>query len=85
MKITKRQLQQIIKEEKAKILKEQDVNPLPPSQVTTMIEEAILETVYDIVAENDLSDGMQVPDETVHAIADGLRRAANTFTKEQGL
>ena len=82
MKITKRQLRRIIKEEKAKILKEQD---LPPSQVVTMIEEAILETVYDIVAENDLSDGMQVPAETVQAIADGLRKAANTFTKEQGL
>lgn len=84
MKITKRQLRRIIKEEKAKLIKEQ-VNPLPPSQVTTMIEEAILEAVYDIVAENDFSDGMQVPTETVHAIADGLRKAANTFTKEQGL
>ena len=84
MKITKKQLRRIIKEEKAKLIKEQ-VNSLPPSQVTTMIEEAILETVYDIVAENDFSDGMQVPDETVHAIADGLRKAANTFTKEQGL
>ena len=85
MKITKTQLRRIIREEKVKILKEQDVNPLPPGQVTTMIEDAILEAVYDIVAENDFSDGMQVPAETVHAIADGLRKAANTFTKEQGL
>lgn len=82
MKITKRQLRRIIKEEKAKLLKEQSMTA---PQVVTMIEEAVLESVYDIVAENDLSDGMQVPDEIVHAIADGLRRAANTFTKEQGL
>ena len=85
MKITKRQLVKIIKEEKAKILKEQDVNPVPPSQVATMIEEAILETVYDMVAENDLSDGMQVPADIGQAIAQGLRNAADTFIQEQGL
>ena len=66
------------------MLKEQ-VNPLPPHQVATLFEEAILETVYDIVADNDLSDGMQVPAETVQAIAQGLRSAADAFTKEQGL
>ncbi len=82
MKITKRQLRRIIKEEKAKLLKEQD---MPTSMIVTMVEEADLESVYDIVAENNLSDGMEVPAEIVHAIADGLRKAANTFTKEQGL
>ena len=82
MKITKRQLRRIIKEEKAKILKEQDANP---SQVATMIEEAILESVYDIVADNDLSDGMQVPTDIGQAIAQGLRNAADTFLQEQGL
>ena len=85
MKITKRQLRRIIKEEKAKILKEQDVNPVPPNQVETMIQEAILETVYDIVAENDLSDGMQVPADIGQAIAQGLRNAADSFLQEQGL
>ena len=82
MKITKKQLRRIIKEEKAKILKEQDMNP---PQVMEMIEEAILESVYDIIADNDLSDGMQVPDDIGQAIVQGLRNAADSFTQEQGL
>tara|TARA_B100001094_G_scaffold332764_1_gene406368 strand:- start:440 stop:688 length:249 start_codon:yes stop_codon:yes gene_type:complete len=82
MKITKRQLRRIIKEEKAKIIKEQDMNP---SQLATMIEEAILENVYDIVADHDLSDGMQVPPDIGQAIAQGLRNAADSFLQEQGL
>ena len=40
MKVTKTQLRRIIREEKAKMLKEQ-ANPLPPHQVATLIEEAM--------------------------------------------
>ena len=82
MKITKHQLRRIIKEEKAKLLKEQ---AMAAPQVAAMIEEAILETVYDMVADNDLSDGMQVPADTGQAIAQGLRNAADSFLQEQGL
>ena len=82
MKITKRQLRRIIKEEKSKLLKEQD---MPTSMIASMIEEAILETVYDIVADNDLSDGMQVPEDVGQAIVQGLRNAADSFTQEQSL
>ena len=82
MKITKRQLRRIIKEEKAKLLKEQD---MPTSMIASVVEEAVLEIVYDIVADNELSDGMQVRADAVQAIAQGLRDAADAFTKEQGL
>jgi len=82
MKITKHQLRRIIKEEKAKLLKEQ---AMAAPQVAAMIEEAILETVYDMVADNDLSDGMQVPADIGQAIAQGLRNAADSFLQEQGL
>ena len=82
MKITKKQLRRIIKEEKQKLLKEQDMNA---PQVMAMIEEAILENVYDIIAEYDLSDGMQVPNDIGQAIVQGLRNASDSFTQEQGL
>ena len=82
MKITKQQLRKIIREEKANILKEQS---MPAQDVASMIEEAILENVYDIIAEYDLSDGMQVPNDIGQAIVQGLRNAADSFTQEQGL
>lgn len=82
MKITKQQLRKIIREEKANILKEQI---MPAQDVAAMIEEAILENVYDIIAEYDLSDGMQVPNDIGQAIVQGLRSAADSFTQEQGL
>jgi len=82
LKITKSKLRRIIKEEKAKLLKEQ---AMAAPQVAAMIEEAILETVYDIVADNELSDGMQVPADIGQAIAQGLRNAADSFLQEQGL
>ena len=85
MKITKRQLRRIIQEEKAKLIEEQNVNPLRPHRIEALIKEAVMETVYDIVAENDLSDGMQIPVDTVQAIAQALRVAADEFTSQQGL
>ena len=73
MKITKRQLRRIIKEEKRKVLNEQA--SVSPDEVRI----AVLDTVYDIMF--NLPDD----DETKQAIAAGIMDAADTFMKDEGL
>ena len=73
MKVTKRQLRRIIKEEKQKVLNEQaSVSP-------EAVEEAVLNTVYEIMFATTWDD------EIKQAIAAGIMNAADTFMKDQGL
>ena len=52
-----------------------------------MFKEAIMEVVYDIAAEQELTepDGMQIRAEAVQAASAALSDAAREFYKEQGM
>jgi len=86
VKITKRQLRRIIKEEKQKILKEAPAGQYD-QRMYEMFKEAILETVYDVAVEQDLTepDGMNITAEAVQAASAALSDAAREFYKGQGM
>jgi len=79
LKITKRQLRRIIKEERAKLLKEAPAGQYDQA-IANMITEGVMEVVYDIVAENDLGRGsIELDEVTVESIAAGLKEAARQW------
>jgi len=86
MKITKRQLRRIIKEERAKLLKEAPAGQYD-QRLYEMFKEAIKEVVYDVAAEQGLTepDGMNVTVEAVQAAMAALSDSAREFSREQGL
>ena len=86
MKITKRQLRRIIKEEKAKLLNEAPAGQYD-RRIYEMFKEAILETVYDVAVEQGMTDpgGMNIDGEAVQAASAALADAAREFYKEQGM
>ena len=86
MKITKRQLRRIIKEEKAKLLKEAPAGQYD-RRIYDMFKEAIKEVIYDVAVEKGLTDegGMQIDAEAVQAASAALADAAREFYKEQGM
>jgi len=84
MKITKRQLRRIIKEEKRKVLNEQNsVNEVmdvgDELKLVNDVTAAVLDAVYEIM--------FNLPDDlgAKRAIAAGIMDAADTFMKDQGL
>jgi hypothetical protein len=84
MKITKRQLRRIIKEEKRKVLNEQDsVNEVmdvgDELKLVNDVTAAVLDAVYEIMFNR--GDDYAVK----QAIAAGIMDAADTFMKDQGL
>lgn len=86
MKITKRQLRRIIAEEKQKLLSEAPAGQYDQG-LYEMFKEAIMEVVYDIAAEQELTDpdGMQISAEAVQAASAALSDAAREFYKQQGM
>lgn len=86
MKITKRQLRKIIKEERARLLREAPAGQYD-SRIYEIFKEAILETVYDVAVEQDLAEpgGMNITAEAVQAAGAALSAAAREFYKEQGM
>ncbi|MBJ84920.1 MAG: hypothetical protein CMB52_05340 [Euryarchaeota archaeon] len=86
MKITKRQLRRIIREEKARLMKEAPAGQYD-QRMYEMFKEAILETVYDVAVEQGLTepDGMNITAEAVQAAGAALSDAAREFYKEQGM
>jgi len=86
MKITKKQLRRIIREEKARILKEAPAGQYD-RRIYEMFKEAILETVYDVAVEQGMTDpdGMNIDGEAVQAASAALADAAREFYKEQGM
>ncbi len=86
MKITKRQLRRIIREEKARLMKEAPAGQYD-RRIYEMFKEAILETVYDVAVEQGMTDpdGMNIDGEAVQAASAALADAAREFYKEQGM
>ena len=86
MKITKRQLRRIIREEKARLL-----NEAPAGQYDRALYEklksAISELVYQIVIDEGEVEpgGMHITEKGVHAAGAALSDAAREFYKEQGM
>ena len=86
MKITKRQLRRIIREEKQKLLKEAPAGQYD-QRLYEMFKEAIKEVVYEVAVEQGLTepDGMNITVEAVQAAMVALSDAAREFSREQGL
>ena len=86
MKITKRQLRRIIREEKARLLSEAPAGQYD-QRLYEMFKEGIMEVVYDIAVEQDMvePDGMNITVEAVQAASAALSDAAREFYKEQGM
>ena len=86
MKITKRQLRRIIAEEKQKLLSEAPAGQYDRG-LYEMFKEAIMEVVYDIAAEQELTDpdGMNITADAIQAAGAALSDAAREFYKEQGM
>lgn len=86
MKITKRQLRRIIREEKAKLLKEAPAGQYDRA-LYEEIKSAVSEVAYQIAidAGHVEPDGMNITAEAVQAVAAALTDAAREFYKEQGM
>ena len=86
MKITKNQLRRIIREEKARLMKEAPAGQYD-QRLYEMFKEGIMEVVYDIAVEQELTepDGMNITAEAVQAASAALSDAAREFYKEQGM
>ena len=86
MKITKRQLRRIIREEKARLMNEAPAGQYD-RRLYEMFKEAISEVVYDVAVEQGRTtpDGMNIDAEAVQAAAAALTDAAREFYKEQGM
>ena len=86
MKITKRQLRRIIREEKARLMKEAPAGQYD-RRLYEIFKEAISEVVYDVAVEQGMTtpDGMNIDAEAVQAAGAALTDAAREFYKEQGM
>ena len=86
MKITKKQLRRIIREEKARLMKEAPAGQYD-RKLYEMFKEAIDEVIYDVAIEQGRTtpDGMNIDAEAVQAAAAALTDAAREFYKEQGM
>ena len=86
MKITKNQLRRIIREEKARLMKE-----APAGQYDRALYEelkaAIKEVVYEVAIDKGFveSGGMNITAEAIQAAGAALSDAAREFYKEQGM
>ena len=86
MKITKRQLRRIIREEKARLMSEAPAGQYD-RRLYEIFKEAISEVVYDVAIEQGRTtkDGMNIDAEAVQAAGAALTDAAREFYKEQGM
>ena len=86
MKITKRQLKRIIREEKARLMNEAPAGQYD-RRLYEMFKVAISEVIYDVAVEEGLTepDGMNITAEAVQAASAALVDAAREFYKEQGM
>ncbi len=86
MKITKNQLRRIIREEKARLMKEAPACKYD-RRLYEIFKEAISEVVYDVAVEQGMTtpDGMNIDAEAVQAAGAALTDAAREFYKEQGM
>lgn len=86
MKITKRQLRRIIREEKARLMSEAPAGQYD-RRLYEIFKEAISEVVYDVAIEQGRTtkDGMNIDAEAVQAASAALADAAREFYKEQGM
>ena len=86
MKITKKQLRRIIREEKARLMKEAPAGQYD-RRLYEIFKEAISEVVYDVAVEQGRTteDGMNIDAEAVQAASAALSDAAREFYKEQGM
>ena len=73
MKITKQQLRRIIKEEKQRLLSEQE-NIVTPASLKGL-EETIAEMVEDLIFREVERSGLELTDEVAMAVAAGIDRA----------
>ena len=89
MKITKRQLRRIIREEKARLLKEAPAGQ-HDQRLASMFQEAIIETVYDVAVEQGLYEpdgegGQNLTQEAIMAAAAALSDAAREFYSDKAM
>ena len=86
LRITKRRLRDIIREEKEKLLSEAPAGQYD-QRLYEMFKEAIKEVVYDVAVEQGLTepDGMNITVEAVQAAMAALSDSAREFSREQGL
>ena len=86
MKITKNQLRRIIREERARLMKEAPAGQYD-RRLYEIFKEAISEVVYDVAVEQGMTteDGMNIDAEAVQAASAALADAAREFYKEQGM
>ncbi len=86
LRITKRRLRDIIREEKEKLLREAPAGQYD-QRLYEMFKEAIKEVVYDVAVEQGLTepDGMNITVEAVQAAMAALSDSAREFSREQGL
>ena len=86
MKITKRQLKRIIREEKARLMNEAPAGQYD-RRLYELFKEAISEVVYDVAVEQGLyePDGMNITADAVQAASAALADVAREFYKEQGM
>ena len=85
LRITKRRLRDIIREEKAKLLKEAVAGQYN-TQLYEELKVAINEAVYDVIIEMDFVDssGMDITPEAVQAVTAALTDVAREFDRNQG-
>ena len=86
MKIKKSQLRRIIREEKARLMKEAPAGQYD-RRLYEIFKEAISEVVYDVAVEQGMTtpDGMNIDAEAIQAASAALADAAREFYKEQGM
>ena len=86
MKITKRQLRRIIREERARLLKEAPAGQYD-RDLYEEIKSAVSEVAYQVAidAGHVEPDGMNITPDGVQAVAAALSDAAREFYKEQGM
>ena len=86
MKITKTQLRRIIREEKARLMKEAPAGQYD-QKLYELFKEAIKEVVYEVAIDEGFVEesGMNITAEAIQAAGAALSDAAREFYKEQGM
>jgi len=86
MKITKRQLRRIIREERARLMKEAPAGQYN-QKLYAELKAAIKEVVYEVAIDEGFvePDGMNITVEAIQAAGAALSDAAREFYKEQGM
>ena len=86
MKITKKQLRRIIKEEKARLLKEAPAGQYD-QKLYNLFKEAVKEVIYDVAIDEEEYEpgGMNITAKAIQAAGAALSDAAREFYKEQGM